>query len=323
MRLGKILIVDGSNLLHRQLCQPSLWALEYSGKKTGAVFGFFRSLLVILSKYPTHYPIIIFDKGRSARRLALYPNYKRKDEKKKEKDDKLGFMSKLPTGEDYLKELYRQGDIIQVLLSKLKIPTLVMRGWEGDDLMAILSRLVEDGIIITDDRDMYQLLSENTAIYRSTQDEVVRLSDATDPIYLNSRSYVIHKSIVGDVSDNIPQVAKGIGDRRALDLVKCIVKHNEVPEAYLEEMKTMKEGYVAKFIENHDNYLLNKHLIDLSLIDNDPAVLQELITQLVQTNGIPQLIDVITVLSSEGITAFDYQKLISHIVRTRQQVKEN
>lgn len=323
MILGKILIVDGSNLLHRQLCQPHLWPLEHNGKKTGAVFGFFRSLLVILSKYPTHYPIVIFDKGRSARRLALYPSYKQKDDKKTEKDEKSsGLISKLPTGEDYLKELYRQGDIIQLLLSKFKVPTLVMRGWEGDDLMAIVSRMVADGVIITDDKDMYQLLSDNIQIYRSTNDEVIRLQDAEDPLYLNNRSYMIHKCIVGDTSDNIPQVAKGIGDRRAKKIVECIIRHNENKELYLEEMSKSDDKFMQDFVANHDKYELNKQLIDLSLIDNDPQVLQELVKQLTSTNGIPQFFDIITVLSSEGINTFDYQKLISHLVYTRKQVTD-
>ena len=333
MKLGKILIIDGSNLLHRQLSQPDLWELSYNGKRTGAVFGFFRSLLVSLNRYPEHYPIVVFDKGRSARRLEIYPNYKHTEDikaenEKRQNDLSMGVITTDTQKTEYIEELYRQGDVIKALLLAMKIPTISIRGWEGDDLMAILSRIVEDGVIVTDDKDMYQLLSPKIQIFRpiridenGKRGEVVLFNKVKHPVFNNTRSYVIHKSIVGDNSDNIPKVADGVGEKRAEVLTDYIISSNEDPEMYLEIMSNMKEPYFKKFIDGHDQYLTNIKLIDLSLVDLDPIVLDEISTQLVLSRGIPMLIDVVKALSTEGINDFDYTKLISHVTRTQNEVQ--
>lgn len=333
MKLGKILIVDGSNLLHRQLSQPELWELSYNGKRTGAVFGFFRSLLVSLNKYPEHYPIVVFDKGRSARRLEVFPNYKHTEDIKAENEKRqselsMGVMTTNTPQTEYIQELYRQGDIIKALLQSMKIPSVSIRGWEGDDLMAILSRVVEDGVIVTDDKDMYQLLSPSIQIFRpiridenGNRGEVVLFNKVKHPVFNNTRSYVIHKSIVGDNSDNIPKVAEGVGDKRAEVLTDYIISANESPEVYLDIMKDMKEPYFKKFVENHEQFLTNVKLIDLSLVELDPMVLDEISTQLTISQGIPMFIDVVKALSVEGINNLDYTKLISHITRTQKEVK--
>jgi len=329
--LGKILIIDGSNLLHRQLSQQELWDLKYQGKRTGAVFGFFRSLLVALNKYPTHYPIIVFDKGRSARRLALYPNYKHTEDVKLENDKKQndissGLITKDAAANEYLDELYRQGDVIKYLLSVMRVPVVSIRGWEGDDLMAILSRIADNGVIVTDDKDLYQLLSPTTQIFRpirldedGNRGEVVTFEKAKHPVFNDARSYVVHKAIVGDPSDNIPKVAHGLGDKRAEVLTDYIISAHENPEAYLPIMSEMKEPYFKKFIDNHEQYLINKQLIDLSLIDMDPIVMSELIGELIKACQTPMLIDVVKALSCEGINSFDYTKMISHVSRTRKE----
>lgn len=334
MKLGKILIIDGSNLLHRQLSQSDLWELRHNGKRTGAVFGFFRSLLVSLNRYPEYFPIVVFDKGRSARRLEIYPNYKhsediRLENEKKQNDISSGLMTAGAACSEYIEELYRQGDIIKDLLSVLKIPVISIRGWEGDDLMAIISRIAQLSVIVTDDKDMYQLLSETTQIFRpiriaddGTRGEVVTFDKVKHPVFNNARSYVVHKSIVGDNSDNIPKIAQGIGDKRAETLTDYIMSSQEDPITYLEVMSSMKEPYFKKFIDNHAQYLTNMKLIDLSLVSIDAVVLSEIYTQLTVSQGIPMLINVARALSNEGINSFDYTKLISHVTRTRKEVGE-
>ena len=333
MQLGKILIIDGSNLLHRQLTQPTLWDLKYNGRRTGAVFGFLRSLSVILARFPAYYPIVIFDKGRSARRLALYPNYKRTEDAKQEHADRAqkvsaGLISKDSASSELNEELYRQGDVIRVLLGVLKIPVLTVRGWEGDDLMAMVATLVEDGIIVSDDKDLYQLLSGKIQIFRPIRTdaeghrgELVTFDKVKHPVFNNARSYIVHKAIVGDTSDNIPKISQGLGEKRAEVLTDYIISMHEDPSIYLEIMKSMKEPYFKKFIEAHDQYLINMQLIDLSLVKMDYYILEELAMQLESCKGIPQLMDVVKTLSLGGIESLGYTRLISHITRTQQEVR--
>lgn len=331
MKLDKILIIDGSNLLHRQLNQSDLDDLTYNGKKTGAVYGFFRSLLVSVKRYPDHYPIIVFDKGKSPRRLAIYPNYKHTEDNRKEREElkskvESGLIPKEQLVNEYLQELFRQGDIIRELLASFKIPVIMMSHWEGDDLMAILSRVVKDGVIVTDDRDMYQLANDHIKIFRPIRIDnegnrgvEVLYNDVADPKY-GIREFVIIKSIVGDGSDNIPKVAEGLGNKHAKEVADIILDSNEDPLVYLDKIKTIGKKYSNNFVEHFVEYKRNLYLVDLSLVPYDPIVLEELNNQLMKLDGQVQLLDVVKSLSRQGITRFDYTKLIECLYRSRSQV---
>lgn len=75
---NKVLIIDGSYMLHRNLHIEELNLLtDNNGNKTGGLFGFMRSLLKACKSVKQGYmPIICWDSGLSERRLKIYPNYK-------------------------------------------------------------------------------------------------------------------------------------------------------------------------------------------------------------------------------------------------------
>ena len=72
----KILIVDGSFLLHRVLSVPDIFALKNTkGVKTGGVYQFLRSLQREIINDGDYYPVVCFDKGLSKRRTDIDKNY--------------------------------------------------------------------------------------------------------------------------------------------------------------------------------------------------------------------------------------------------------
>lgn len=327
MRLHKVIIIDGSNLLYRQLKQPKLWEFSYNGKRTGAVFGFFRSLIVILRQFKEYYPIIVFDKGRSARRLALYPNYKKTED---HKADRTSNYTTTEVMDEMQEELHRQGEVILAILLRMSIPTISIRGYEGDDIIAILAKYVADGVIVTDDKDMYQLLSSNLRIFRPLRlDEdgnkgaLITFDKVKHPVYNNARSYVISKAIIGDCSDNIPKICAGIGEKKAEILCDYILSCNEDPEQYLPIMRDMKKQHFTDFVENHEQFLINKQLVDLSIIQDDPLITDEITTALLKVKEVPNFIELAAILGSEGIYEIDYQKLITHVMSTKKEVVYN
>lgn len=320
--LTKIMIVDGSNMLHRQMHQPALAELQYNGQKTGAVFGFMRSLLVSMERYPDYYPVVVFDKGRSPRRMELYPNYKRAEDRKIERDRvKLEIANgRLPksAGEDeFLNDLISQGEIIKSVLSSFKIPMVSIYQWEGDDIIAIISRFVKESVIVTDDKDMYQLTSPNDIIFRpirtaedGTRGQEVRYEDVLGSDE-GRRRFIIAKAIGGDGSDNIPQVARGLGPKRSEVIVDTIIESNEDPSTYLPILESMDNKYVKLFLENHDQYILNMKLVDLSLIDNDQSVISELANEIQRCSSDANFIEVVSALGAYGIKDFDYSRMIT------------
>ena len=334
MKLGKVLIVDGSNFLHRQLNQPALADMEYNGVKTGAVMGFLRSLLVSMNAYPGYYPIVVFDKGRSPRRLEIYPNYKRAQETKEERDQvkedlKFGRISKEQAHDEFLHQLITQGDAIKDLLRVAKIPMIDEFGWEGDDIIAILSRVSEDAVIATDDKDMWQLCSENSRIVRpmridpaTNQVQVVTHEDMIE-WYDDIDTYIKMKGIAGDGSDNIPRVATGVGPVMAKKIISHLNELESMPNIehsdYIANVAIpgVKGGSkrdphpVEVFFENFDQYELNMQLVDLRLIDQDPDILSITSTQLEISKDRSNAMEFLLALGQYGITKFDYSRMIS------------
>ena len=242
-------------MLHRALNTPSLSELCTStGIKSGGVYGFLRMLQSEIKKFSGYFPIVCWDKGLSKRRTDLYPDYKA-NRARLAADALLAGGVGVSEEDSYLVEYHRQrSDLIRILKS-LGIPSLLLPGWEGDDLQYLLSLSCEEGVIVSDDRDMIQLISPTITIRRAMRNETITWNDC-DPCYLNPR-YTIMKSIVGDGSDNIPQVARGLGDKGADDIAKLCSEDDSL-EQFKEKVNLSKDDEsLPKRMRNNCQKLLD------------------------------------------------------------------
>lgn len=281
--LNKVMIVDGSYTLHRSLHTPGLQELETTtGIKTGGIFGSLRILQSEIKKFPGFFPIFCFDKGLSKRRTDLYPNYK--NNLSRQESDTLRAAGIPQEGDEYLEQYRSQRSILINVLKSLGIPSLLIPGWEGDDLQYLLSKVCKEGVVLSDDKDMIQLVSPTVKVRRSMRDETISWDDS-DPYYRHPH-YTIVKSIVGDGSDNIPSVAKGVGGKSA-DKIASIIDESENFEDYrpkLEEYLSNNSGAFCKKIEslldNWDQFFINYNLINLRLVE-PPEGMESMIKDLV------------------------------------------
>lgn len=116
----RLMIVDGSHLLHRSICEPHLWEMtNYEGQRTGGIYGTLQSLLKETSLYQ-YYPVVVFDGHLSQRRLDLYNNYKRNAEKQllMENLNQLSEIEQLRREQKY--EYNQQREILKVLLPNFR-----------------------------------------------------------------------------------------------------------------------------------------------------------------------------------------------------------
>jgi 5'-3' exonuclease len=120
---------------------------------------------------------------------------------------------------------------------------------EADDIVCLTKKLIgdEDIVIITNDNDYLQLIDERTKIYNmSGKGNDITTRSCGDP-----KTDLKLKIILGDKSDNIPPIHKGIG---AITAKKLAALSDDDLETYLIE-KGCKEIY--------DN---NRLLIDFEMI---------------------------------------------------------
>lgn len=365
--LNKILIIDGSFLIHRSLKVDTLWELKSSrtGQRTGGIFGFLRSLNYEFRKYD-YYPVVCWDSGLAERRTQAYPFYKhhnlreaehivkssfRMDESAGNPSDpdedifrkiseKLGAnksaldeamesakemlaRSRVDIGQffdpdDYRAQYHRQRGVLINILNALGVPSIKIEGWEGDDLMVLLQRMSKQSIIMTDDKDLIQMIAPNTDILRPMQkqylkyDEYLKEQGAT-----TAREFCIVKAIVGDGSDNIPGVTSGLerkyalGATRAVSVARIIIENDEDPEKYLPAISDLHKNYYDGFVMRHDDYLRNMELVDLALVPDDEDVMRDILAEVTAHAGKCNLMSALSLLSEQEITSFDVNGFIS------------
>ena len=282
LKYNKLLIFDLSHAIHRAIAQPNLWDMRNAnGDRTGGIYGTLNTILKETSNY-NYFPVAICDGHLSSRRLAIYDNYKRY------KDKQLlleGITTEEPTELELLQneqrqEYNRQREIVKEILTCLGIPVLHFEDWEGDDLIYILTQITKDSIIVSDDKDMLQMICDDDdrrcRVRRGMRDEFWDINSLKD-MGIDQGEYIACKAICGDPSDNIPSACYGVGEKTALGLYK-VYQHSKVittgfpqdEKALSEICKTLNISKRKAYLDfNEDQFLINMLLMDLSLVQDD------------------------------------------------------
>lgn len=271
-RFKRLLIIDGSYLLFRSLHVPELYDMTNDeGFKVGGIYQFLRSFNMENRKQIGYAPICVFDGGISERRSKLYPDYK----DRKVRSDSLKYKKVDP--DEFLESYKLQRDVLIEMIKDFGIPTLHIKGFEGDDLIYILCQITEDAVILSDDKDFLQLVSDNVKVSRPLANEIVTLKSLSKQGY-TPELYLIEKCLVGDRSDNIPNVTRGLGPKNAKRIASVIYDN---PDDYLNILYESDKKVDIGFVENHSNYTLNRKLIDLSFNDDlDEENIEEILRHL-------------------------------------------
>lgn len=279
---NRLLLIDGSYFLHRMLSQPNQWELETTtGKKTGGIYGCIKSIYKEMQTY-NYYPVVVFDGGLAQRRLEVYSNYKRNEEKQlllectslEEKTEQQLL------DEAFMREYRTQRKDIIEILHDLGIPCIRIDGWEGDDLLYILSNMTKDSIIISDDKDLIQAVYEDEnrrcRIWRTMHEEMWDVNTLKEK-GLDAWQYINIKAIIGDPSDNIPSACYGVGEKTANGLLKLYESCNKFAATF----PTTEEDLAIK-CKNYDipkrkayinfdeeQFKINMELMNLLLVEKD------------------------------------------------------
>lgn len=248
----KIVLVDGYSLMYRAFhALPILDNGE--GVYTNAVYGFMNMLLKVLSDEEPQYLCVAFDEHEKTFRHIHYDQYK---------------AGRAPTPE----ELRPQIPLIREMLEKMGIPEISLKGYEADDLLGTVSRMCEDKkidcVIVTGDRDAYQLAGDCTHILYTkrgiTETERVTKEWIQEKYGVTPAQMIDIKGLMGDTSDNIPGVP-GIGEKTA---VKLICQFGSVENA-LDKADTELKGAVrTRLLENREKALDSKFLA--TIVRNAP-----------------------------------------------------
>ncbi|MDJ0751934.1 MAG: DNA polymerase I [Ardenticatenaceae bacterium] len=243
---NKLVLIDGHALAYRMFfALPLEQFTTKNGEHTNATFGFVRRLLdLIISDDPPKYLAVSFDVGRTFRD-DWFEEYK-------------GTREKMPD------ELRDQIARIQEVVKTLNIPVLTLDGYEADDVLGTIARQAKKFdvpvTIITGDRDLLQLVDENTTVELppgkwSKGPQIYDPAGVVQKMKVRPDQVVDYKAIVGDTSDNIPGV-KGVGDKTAI----MLLGEYETLDNIYDNLTEIKARFANKLAEHKDAAYLSQKL---------------------------------------------------------------
>lgn len=304
-----VMLIDGQNAAIRHYCANP--TLNSSGDPIGMIVGFLNGLRSLVGKFKPKLVIIAWDgEDGSKRRRKLFPEYKAN-----RKPPKLNRFYE----ESFDSEENRIWQMITLikLLSHLPVIQVYVKTCEADDVISCLCRglFKEDKkIIVSSDKDFYQLINDDTTIYSLTKKELIDELSMINSFGILPRHFSMAKALAGDGSDCIPGI-KGVGFKT----LKKKFPELSTNESF--ELQTLLESCNKRSVKNNDIYQriindfelikINHRIIDLNdgwMIDsNNQHKIESTID--VSEKKINKL-GIMQSLYNVGITQFDYDSLI-------------
>ena len=256
-----LMILDGHAMVHRSfraISQQRNLTSSATGEDTTGVYGFANVFLRALQEWNPAYCAIAFDTSAPTFRHQQFEEYK----------------AQRPPSPP---ELRPQFDRVKQLMAAFGVPVFELDGWEADDVIGTLTRQAEeagvDSVVLTGDRDTFQLISPRVRVDLASSIQNRRVYDEAElgERYsgLTAAQQPDFKSLVGDSSDNIPGVPK-VGEKRAAALLN---DYGSLEGIY-ENLDAVKPPSVKTALsENRERAFENRKLMT---IDRDAPVMLDL-----------------------------------------------
>ena len=238
--MNKLLIIDGNSIANR-----AFYALPFlsnhEGKPTGAVFGFANILIKVLTETKPSHLVVAFDHARKTFRNEIYSEYK---------------TQRKPTPN----ELVLQFPVIKEMLNVMNIEVIEQSGIEADDIIGSVCKNFDgEKIILSGDRDLLQLIDENTNVWLTkkgvSEVDKVDTERLKQLFNLLPQQIIELKALMGDSSDNIPGV-NGVGEKTALSLLD---RYRDIDGVYA-HIDEIKGKLKEKLVNDKDKAYMSKKL---------------------------------------------------------------
>jgi len=276
MQNGPILVIDGFNLLIR--CFVVLPTMNENGEHNGALYGSLNSLKSYVKKFRPSKVIIAWDgPGGSKRRQKLFANYKSGRKVPRRMCRAYDFLSP----EEERQSMFEQLDRYKEYLSELPVYQLRAEMTEADDIIAWVSHFYknENVVIISTDKDFYQLVTDNTQIYNPVTKKMLGTQDIYDKFSIMPKNFVLARTLTGDPSDSIDGI-KGIGLKTSIKLFPMINEDRRLfPKDILDhaEKQDTKSKKYQKIINEREKVERNYKIMQL----RDPLVSSSDVTKMI------------------------------------------
>lgn len=240
MPQAKLFLIDAHALCYRAFFAIRGLATS-KGQATNAIFGFVNTLKKILKDHKPAYLAVCFDSPEVTHRQQKFAAYKIQ-------------RPQMPV------DLIDQIPVIKEIVKAYNLAAFEYGGFEADDIIATISkRASQDGlevVIVSDDKDMYQLANPGVSFLNTRQDTLAGYHDIKQRLGFEPQHMTDFIGLAGDSSDNIPGV-KGIGETTATDLIQ---KYGSLDNIFRHLAQIQPAKIKEKIEAQHDSALLSREL---------------------------------------------------------------
>lgn len=253
------ILFDGNYLFHKTF---GVFSTYYKGEDIGEVLRqqdkqqvFIRKLVIDMCNTIRSFDdidrvVVVFD--THSWRYNFYPDYK---------------YALTRVRDNYYNEFLRVLDYFEEFLRNKGIIVSRVEGAEGDDLMYVWSVyfgeiLNEELLIVTGDSDIRQIMTPNVALFNNNSKNLklycvpevetvwrIRLPEGVELISVRPFDVLLYKVILGDKSDNIPQVKRGFGEKALQKFIDTLPEDlTEIPTVET-QMFPMADWIATRFSE--------------------------------------------------------------------------
>jgi 5'-3' exonuclease len=276
----RLLLIDGHYYVYRSFFAiPNL--SNSRGEPTNAIFGFTKTLRLMIKHLQPDLGAVFWDEGMPERRVKLQPAYK-----ETRKEMPLPMVPQLE---------FIQGKLTALLgFTNISLPNT-----EADDLMgcyamAACNRKGTEVILATNDKDLYQLVGPCVKVYTTAKADLASPKDAFALLGEKEATakWEVPPKMIGDVLalsgdsvDNIPGVA-GLGRKTASALIREFGGLDRllsnIDKVKSDKMRIKLTAAREQILQNRKMVELDCHLElpveidDLAIKPDYPALIKEL-----------------------------------------------
>jgi len=256
-----ILLIDSSHWFYQLVFKmPSL---STEDRQTGIIFGMMLKTIGHAKKLSSNKFIFCFDSKKNHRK-AIFPEYKKKRNKQERTPEEIQIF----------KDSFIQlNEFRMQVLPQLGIKNaFIQTGRESDDILAsiVFDNPEQEFIIVSNDHDMFQLLSDKVKMYNSKTEKFYTKQNFIDEWGIEPKQWAEALSYCGCSTDEVPGIA-GIGYKTYCKYLRGELKENskKYQDIVSEEGKKIaarNEKLVKLTFEGTDKFVIDENW-DLDMKD--------------------------------------------------------
>ena len=304
MKERPIIVVDGLNLFMRHfVVNPTM---SESGDHIGGLVGFLKGLRLLCERIRPKQVVVAWEGGGSSRRRAIFPEYKQG--RRPQRLNRF-YADEIP---DTVENRDVQLSLLIECLKQVPVMQLYVSDCEADDVISYLTRytFIDDRcVIISSDKDLYQLLSDRVIQWSPGQKAYINFEDVKKKFGVSCHNFCVTRCFTGDPSDGLPGI-KGAGfktmSKRFPDLAsEKEVSVDDIITVAQEKSAESKVKVYKNIVENSERAKVNWQVMNLGTSSLSASQIKKITGGVNTFEPVRNKIALMRILLREGVKNFD------------------